>query len=141
MPKGGRRHGAGRKPKAVETPERPPTDPSAVAEPGDLLPTERGVWRELASAACARGTLTPETAFGFRLLVETVVSYRSLRRRVLREGWLQNGAKHPLLSQYSQDRFRMEQMLARFGLTGDGRPVGKAAGRPVNPWADIAPKG
>lgn len=93
---GGRRPGAGRKPKSKRerkvqgsrhrtrardagVPETPASkDPARVTRPRDLEPIARAVWDKLAPHAIAAGTLTVATAYAFQRVCEL----ESRRRRM-----------------------------------------------------------
>lgn len=148
MPRGGRRPGAGRKPKLRMVLGGMPTLPGIelpkeaisplVDPPRDLVGAgPRALWRRLAPAALREKTLTLETAAGFRLLVET----HDLANRV-RDGILT--AKPDVdvskaVRTYAGLAQRVDAMLARFKLTGFGKPSESAAPRPVgrNAWAEV----
>lgn len=93
MPRGGRRIGAGRKPKhltaarVLQHPStvRPPTtnDPSPVEEfdaPDSLSMDARHVWLKQAPFAFASRTLTKASAMAFERYCETVVLERNERK-------------------------------------------------------------
>jgi hypothetical protein len=90
MPRGGRRAGAGRKPKNAETVARvlshpsapPPTTngPIEVEEfdaPDDLALEERAVWLKQAPFAFKNGTLTRASALSFERYCKVVVMERN----------------------------------------------------------------
>lgn len=137
---GGRRPGAGRKPKtALEQAitgdpghrGRVLTHPSAgqvlvvaaidetFEAPDDLTLEEREIWTELAPHAFAARTLTKATALSFRLLCRNVALERWLSASFLSRG----GSDHRGLIQ------RVDAELLRFNLS----PCGKAiyAAEPV----------
>ena len=152
MPKGGRRPGAGRKPKtALEravtgNPGRrgrvlpgpgagagPVVAASApVPPPEDLTSEERAVWTALASHAQAARTLTPGTALGFRVLCRNVV----LEQR-LATGEDRGGPNHRGILQ------RVDAELARFCLAPFGKPIYEAepVAPPVNPLEKFLRRG
>lgn len=101
MPRGGRRSGAGRKPKssvlALVTHARshrgqddlpPHAGPAAlrVEPPPDLPTAERKIWDEWAPSAIAAGTLVAATIGAFVALCELEADRRELRARVVPQG-------------------------------------------------------
>lgn len=140
---GGRRPGAGRKPrseaekalrgpshhaKVLPHPSAPPVEPAAAKPPrfdesqapNDLNPEERAVWLELAPHATANGTLTDATSLGFRLLCRNVVLERQFSASVMDRGC----ANHRGLIQ------RIDAELLRFNLAPCGKPVAAPAEAP-----------
>ncbi|HVQ14383.1 MAG TPA: hypothetical protein VMS40_12365 [Vicinamibacterales bacterium] len=130
---GGRRPGAGRKPKTaferavtgdpghrghvLPHPSSPPVVPTVAPveefdAPNDLTMAERHVWLELAPFAFANRTLTSATSLSFRLLCRNVV----LERALAADPKMQGGANHRGLIQ------RVDAELLRFNLS----PCGKA---------------
>lgn len=132
MPRGGRRAGAGRKPKTrleravtgnaghhirvLPHPgggQVPVVAPIAGFEAPDDLTTDEGpIWAELAPHAFANRTLTKATALSFRLLCRNVV----LERALALDPGTRGGANHRGLLQ------RVDAELLRFNLS----PCGKA---------------
>lgn len=119
---GGRRTGAGRKPKLTIVPPAPSTNSDAggseVSEftaPDALGPDERAVWLLLAPHAVARGTLTTATALSFEILCRNVV----LERRIAADLELVGGANHRGIIQ------RIDAELLRFDLSPNGKPHGQ----------------
>lgn len=104
MPRGGRRAGAGRKPKpahlrlidggadrrgglpesAVTAAVTTAADQAAIAPPATLSPSELAVWREWAPLAVDAGTLVAATVPAFLHLVEIETDRRELRARFKR---------------------------------------------------------
>lgn len=158
MPSGGARPGAGRKPKAkvlTMVPQVALPQPKEVAKaPVRLNKEVRVVWDRLAPHAHLRGTLSPETAEGFVLLCETYVRQRDVAAAVEKEGYVISSAlivkgrkriaraKHPLMNTLIELTQRVEMLMGRYGLIGDGNRVrtGKATGdlATANPWEAIA---
>lgn len=134
MPRHSPRPTAGRKPK--QPPPGPRVDGPLVVlpPPRDLTRDERAVWRRLAPAAARLGTLVPDTAEGFRLLVEVMVARDTARKLVDDEGLVQEGAPHPLLTHIRQLTQRTEALMAKFALTAPGRAVQvqPSPGRPLS---------
>lgn len=148
MPRGGRRVGAGRKPKGarahwltgdagkrnlslVEAPaDAGQTRTAAVVTPlgppGVLSEAERAYWVLWEPLARENGTLTPATCPGFVLLCQTAVDFTAARARMHTDP---DDAK--VRSHYRGLLLRVEQELARYGLASMGPP--KAT---VKPKAD-----
>ncbi len=148
MPKGGRRPGAGRKPKSLEermldgnanhrgrvlahpsaeaVVSQPPA-PAVIDEfdaPNDLTFEERTVWLELAPHAFANGTLTKATALGFAIMCRNILLERQYARSVNDKG----SANHRGILQ------RVDAELLRFNLAPCGKPMTTGAVQPtVNP--------
>lgn len=153
MPRGGPRIGAGRKPKgwnegrkvvgmdgrAFSPPPPVPPDASGLAEPPEGMTEKQAtLWRQLAPHAIAQLTLTPATRAGFRELVEQLAMKQALADEIDRIG-----AAHPAsgdaLRHYVKLAQRADGTLARFRLTGSGKP--EAAAKPkssANPFAAMA---
>jgi hypothetical protein len=152
---GGRRPGAGRKPKSADLraldgnagrrgkvvthPSVPPSStlvppPPALPKldeadaPDDLNADERKVWLELAPHAIANRTLTPATSLGFRMLCRNVAMERQYSQSVRDRG----GANHRGLIQ------RIDAELLRFNLAPCGKPVAapESAKPPVDPMKE-----
>lgn len=141
---GGRRPGAGRKPKTrlekditgnaghrgvvLEHPSSGQVPVVAAIDefdaPDDLTLPERQVWLELAPHAFANRTLTKGTSLSFRLLCRNVVLERKLAADVELEG----GSNHRGLIQ------RVDAELLRFNLSPCGKPILEAEPvKPANP--------
>lgn len=135
MARGGRRPGAGRKPKsdlereldgnAGHRPARVLAHPSgmpavpapipveAFDAPDDLTVDERNVWLELAPHAFAARTLTKGTAEAFKLLCRNVLLEKELRASVLDRG----RPAHTKLIHL------VETAMLRFNLSPCGKPL------------------
>lgn len=117
---GGRRPGAGRKPKfKVVPPPSANSDAGAaecteVAVPETLTADQRAVWLQLAPHAVARGTLTRATAMSFELLCRNVV----LERTIARDAEQVGGANHRGVIQ------RIDAEMLAFDLRPNGKPHG-----------------
>lgn len=158
MPSGGRRTGAGRKPRRrnVVPFTAPHETPAPVARakhvkrivpPKGLLTRDEYLeWARLAPSAQALGTLTPQTVHGFVLLCQFRVEYRRLTEKIDAEGETYVNSfgelkRHPQCPEKHAVRMRVEQNMARFGLTGDGKTVAPKKAddtEKANPWAVIA---
>lgn len=152
MPRGGRRPGAGRKPRtALEkvitgNPGRrgpvlvhsvdgaePVTAPIVpVATPLDLVVEEQKVWDALAPHATALRTLTPATEWSFRMLCRNVVLEETLAKSEQR-----GGPNHRGILQ------RVDAELLRFNLSPCGKPIYEAEpeAKPANPLAKFLRRG
>lgn len=142
---GGRRPGAGRKPKSdairaldgnaghrrrtadvVPHPSAPPAPVLPALDeadvPNDLGHEERLVWLELAPHALASRTLTASTSLGFRMLCRNVVLERQYAQSVTDRG----SANHRGLIQ------RVDAELLRFNLAPCGKPMSQPATEPAS---------
>lgn len=162
MPRGGPRIGAGRKPKSWKerqgkvvgmdgnpfarppaSSSPPPADAGDLLEPPDGMTTKQAaLWRQLAPYAIAQQTLVAATRAGFRELVEQMTL-----KAAIAEDIEKIGAAHPgsgdNLRHYAKLAQRVDATLARFRLTGSGKPEAAAA-RPkaaANPFAAMAAGG
>lgn len=116
-----------------------------VPRPSGLRADERKIWDLLAPLALAAHTLTPQTAVGFRTLVETRARRLRMYRLIDRQGLIvkagpHKGKRHPLLVE-SRNLLQLEtSAMLRFCLHAAGRemdfvaPV-PAAGQPADRWA------
>lgn len=128
---GGRRPGAGAKPKRTRQHDSGATvlaHPSSAAAdplpeitefdaPNDLSVDERNVWVELAPHAFRARTLTPASSFAFRLLCRNIVLERQFAGSVQDKG----SASHRGLIQ------RVDTELLAFNLAPCGKPMADAA--------------
>lgn len=124
--RGGRRVGAGRKPKIALAPPPPErfTAPSTNSDaggaegcdecsaPDDLTAAERAVWLKLAPHAFRAKTLTKATAYQFELLCRNIVLERLLASSAETVG----GSNHRGIIQ------RIDAELLRFDLAPNGKP-------------------
>ena len=132
---GGKRVGAGRKPKTcrqeivtgarsergrarvLEHPSVLPVMANAVSvdelDASELTPDEHRVWVELAPLAVANRTLTPATALAFRLLCRNLV----LERALAADNQTCGGGNHRGLIQ------RVDVELLSFSLAPCGKPI------------------
>jgi hypothetical protein len=141
MPRGGRRPGAGRKPKSPHlraidggadhrSPAPSVSTATATIEPFDPPATLKGkalgIWHELAPHAYAARTLTPAMTVAFVMLCRNVALERSLATRRLTKG----SADHRGMIQ------RVEAALLRFNVAPCGKAIYEpeaAAAAPTNP--------
>lgn len=156
MPRGGRRQGAGRKPKSVTHSELsgnaakrklslvPPTregstDASPVdplVMPVDLLTQEgeQAYWARYTPVAQAAGTLTAQTIGGFVLLCQIAARADLMWEDISREGmtWTLDGVMkaHPLLPAYRGLVQRQESLLQRYLLAAMAKPDLGASPKP-----------
>ena len=126
MARGGRRTGAGRKPKRMQvipggldsTPNQ--TETATILPPPDgLTKEERAIWMQLAPLATERQTLNRSTALSFEVLCRNLV----LELVMARDPDLVGGANHRGLLQ------RVDAELLRFDLSPNGKPHGAPSGR------------
>jgi hypothetical protein len=148
MPKGGRRPGAGRKPKsdamreldgnAGHRPARvlnhpsgyvaaPPAPVEEFDAPNDLTTDERNVWLELAPHAFAARTLTKGTSEAFKMLCRNILLEKDMRASVLDRG---RAAHQGMIH-------KVETAWLRFNLSPCGKAMVDAAPAvvAVNPLA------
>lgn len=136
---GGRRIGAGRKPKlqAVPASIKPPSTNSDAGgaepfeefdAPDDLTREERAVWLKLAPHAFRRRTLTRATALSFEMLCRNIV----LERKLADDMKLVGGANHRGVIQ------RVDAELLRFDLSPNGKPHGQASEGQEKPKSALA---
>ena len=149
MPWGGARIGSGRKPKrrnalrlvATADPSTPqssavpaaPTAPvdASLANPPGELPADQGVfWRDYAPKALERGTLIESALPGFRLLCELAAKKATAEQKAAGFGVSE-------MRLYLELAKRVEASLARFELTGFGKPARPTAA-PIVADADDA---
>lgn len=165
MPKGGRRNGSGRKPGAawngravvlgldgarqpqgprlkVELPPAISADAKEglLAAPYWLAEGAKGYWERWAPEAVGTRMLTPATAAGFTEMCQRADYVGKLAAKISTLGADTQDAL-PYLGLYDRMSQKLETSLARFGLTGLGKPMTsdkpKAA---ANPWASVAAK-
>jgi phage terminase small subunit len=123
----------------------PPTsaeDASLLEPPADLIPAQQEFWRRWAPFAIEQRTLVPATVAGFRELCEQFVLKAAIARRLQRLGPGSEKALSTMRS-YVQLAQRLDSTLARFKLTGFGKPAdsgGRARQAATNPWAQVAGK-
>lgn len=95
-----------------------------VQRPDDLSAAEQALWDALAPQAERMQTLTPETAAGFRLLVETMAERDAVRAEIRADGWTDGGGQaHGLSATYRGLLQRVESLLGKFLLVPLARPV------------------
>src|SRR5688572_2748600 len=138
MPRGGRRPGAGRKPKSLQArvlphPSMPPPTtnypPAEVEEfdaPDALSKEERDVWLKQAPFAFRKGTLTRSTAFAFERYCKMVVQEENEAKSSA-----VNGANHRGL------RREINVLELQFLLT----PCGRLVQEPAQPGVSAQPQG
>jgi hypothetical protein len=157
MPRGGRRVGAGRKPKAKgpgvvigmdgrrQNPPLPGVssepdhdDVDLLVPPSDLTPGARRAWRRMAPAAIDQQTLVPATVWGFRRLCTLWNRADLMDQQLQRAGSGPRGAA--LQGTALKLETRLDAALARFKLTGFGKPADKKETKSgaANPWAEVA---
>lgn len=139
MPRGGRRIGAGRKPKPAHErmlgrvlphPSAPPVGPPAPIEefdpPADLDAEAREVWLRQAPFAFQNRTLTKATTLAFTRYCRMVV-----QERIDAASSAANGTNHRGL------RKELNTLEIQFMLTAAGKPIAQPASvqAPANPLA------
>jgi len=136
MAKGGDRVGGGRPKRVAVVPvEVLPDNPLLVA-PMWMPDSHRALWVMLAPAAIAQQTLTAQKVTGLAELCGAMAIKRDIEASLS-----QLSAGSPewvvMLTQHAKYAQRVESGLARFRLTGDGRPDAAAAKKATvkNPWA------
>ena len=158
MPRGGRRVGSGRKPKAKgqvlmfnpadgrqSNPALPGVssqpdydDVDLLVPPSDLMPAQRRAWRLLAPHAVEQQTLVPATLAGFRQLCRQWVMADVFAAKIGRLGAGSQSASRFVVIALKIDQ-RLDATLARFKLTGFGKPADKKdpKGQASNTWAEV----
>jgi hypothetical protein len=157
MARGGRRVGAGRKPKAkgpgvvigmdglrqnpplpVVSSEPDHDDVNLLVPPSELTIGGRRAWRRMAPAAIEQQTLVPSTEWGFRRLCTLWDRAELLDKQLQRLGSSAKGAA--LQGTALKLETRLDAALARFKLTGFGKPADKQEpkGAATNPWSKVA---
>jgi hypothetical protein len=162
MPRGGARVGAGRKPKARKAvvlgmdgqrllgePGSPGSpwvapvvgDDPLLAPPADLPPAQQDFWRIYAPYAIEQRTLVAATVAGFRELCEQFALKQTIARGIQRLGAGSSKAEGRMRN-YVKLAQRLDATLARFKLTGFGKPVDAGGARKAgtSPWAQVASK-
>ena len=148
MPRGGRRAGAGRKPKSaleqaigpvshhggklLQHPSSTAIAPIETFEPSAELPgAAKAIWKELAPHAFTARTLTRATAAAFEMLCRNVVLERALAGSALGAA----GADHRGMIA------RVNAGLKDFGLSPFGKPIYKgeaeAGDKPLSPLQQL----
>ena len=142
---GGRRIGAGRKPKdnlvafiqgSRQRGGRPPESPVVTAVPvecpADTAEPERAIWALHAPDAIKAGTLTPQTALSFvQLVCEPRAVYNQILKSIEIEGltfWQDTESgkvlkKHPLITDLNNWHRRVDNGHKAFALAPMGKPV------------------
>jgi hypothetical protein len=153
MPRGGRRVGAGRKPGkrgvvlgmdgrrrgelAASAPPSP-EDVELLVPPADLTEPQREWWRRWAPAALEQRTLVAATLAGFRELCKQGAMAEAYDREISRVGPTTIEGES-LTKTYIKLAQRLDSTLARFKLTGAGKPETSVKPRQSasNPWAQV----
>ena len=164
MARGGRRPGAGRKPKdtsaivlslqgermasppayeRVERPFVPSGDGVAlVTPPEDLSEAEQAAWRVHAPLALAQDTLVEATVPGFRELCQLIAQQKAFSARIAVLGLTSSDADR-LLKRWEKGAVLLNGKLKDFKLTAFGKPeVASIRDKKpkANPWASLAQK-
>jgi hypothetical protein len=157
MPRGGRRAGAGRKPKdrtgivlgmdgsrRTVTSDLPPAitaeeRASLLDPPADLSAAERKHWKRLAPLAIARDTLVPATEAGFSELCARMAQVEAFDAKVALVGWDTLDAL-PFQKERRSWAKDLNSSLKDFKLTAFGKPETSGKPKPAaNPWGAFAP--
>ncbi len=156
MPSGGRRIGAGRKPKQpnggvvlgldgvrrVRGAELPPAVPPEVREallepPADLPEAAKACWRVWAPKVLEERTLTPATEAGFRELCVRMAIVQALDDRIAVLGIATQDAL-PYLKERRGQGGQLAVALKDFKLTAFGKPATSEKPKPAaNPFAAL----
>lgn len=165
MPRGGRRSGAGRKPKdaraivlgmdgarmanppAYQVPETPgstaPADPDdLVIPPADLGEKERSAWSTHAPLALAQDTLVPATVPGFREFCQLFVHQAEMSARIAHLGRTSAEADR-LVKRWEKGVLLLNAKMKDYKLTAFGKPEAAAIKKKkpaANPWAQVVQK-
>lgn len=140
---GGRRPGAGAKPKSARDraisgvpahrgrvlahlPAAAPAPVEVFDAPADLLPAERVIWVALAPFACEQRTLTKATSLAFRLLCRNIVIENEMALAADARG----GSDHRGMIQ------RVETGMLRFNVSPCGKALYEA---PLTSAASVNP--
>lgn len=158
MPRGGRRAGAGRKPKGhdrgvllgmdgtrrdVEVRLPPAVAPEVrqglLEPPKDLPDLVKVCWRELAASAIEERTLVPATAAGFVELCIRLANVRALDARIAHVGVATQDSL-PYLKERRGQAAQLATSLKDFKLSAFGKPATQDKPKPAaNPWGAVAP--
>lgn len=156
MPRGGFRVGAGRKPgsrsavvlgmdgvrrsETVVSPVAAPTeDATLLVAPRDLPRDQRKYWTRYAPLALAQQTLIPAHLPGFRELCEQAAFKDGLAKQI-RKLKPESPEASDTLRHYEKLVQRLDATLARFRLTGMGKPASPASAArkaAASPWAAV----
>lgn len=156
MPRGGRRPGAGRKPKTggatvlrmdgtphAGAPDLPPAvgpaeRASLLTPPKDLSAAAKTCWRQWAPRALDELTLTPSTEAGFRELCIRMANVRAIDRRIARLGIASQDAL-PYLRERRGQAAQLNTSLKDFKLSAFGKPATSEKPKPTaaNPFTQV----
>ena len=158
MPRGGRRVNAGRKPSSqrgvvigLDGVRQPAGAALASIDdatqrlaipPKDLTKGQRRFWETYAPRAIEQRTLIDATVAGFRELCEQWALKDAIADDIHTKGPTTRDAEAQLRT-YVKLAQRVDSSLARFKLTGFGKPAETGSGRQApaaNPWAQVAAK-
>lgn len=162
MPRGGKRAGAGRKPKDTkaivlslqgERLASPPAYPTVAkasstvhdghvlaTPPADLTAPEQDAWALLAPLALEQQTLVAATVPGFRELCQVFVHQAELWARITHIGRT-SGEADRLLKRWEKGAVLLNGKMKDFKLTAFGKPeVAAIKNKPpaANPWAQVS---
>ena len=162
MPSGGKRVGAGRKPRsslrAVATRRVPSEEKPKVADdalrrvPAGLADDQAAIWETYAGPAIEAGTLTSRMVGAFAFMVKLIAQEQAILVQIEADGWTftkvtidgagqeQRELKaHPLCPHYRGIVQRVDAQMKSFAVAPFGKPVDptQSAQAPVNPWARV----
>jgi hypothetical protein len=123
------------------TPPSPVTgdDLALVTPPRDLPRDQRKYWARYAPLAIAQQTLIPAHVPGFRELCEQAAFKDALAKQIRKLKPESSGASD-VLRHYEKLVQRLDATLARFRLTGFGKPAAAASAArkaTASPWAAV----
>lgn len=114
-------------------------DASLLVPPRDLPRDQRKYWVRYAPLAIAQQTLIPAHIPGFRELCEQAAFKDALAKQI-RKMKPESPAASETLRHYEKLVQRLDATLARFRLTGFGRPASTSAAArkaAASPWAAV----
>lgn len=117
----------------------PVDEDGLLAPPSDLPREYRRYWARYAPSAIVQRTLIPAHVPGFRELCEQAAFKDALAKRIRRLKPESDNASD-LLRHYEKLAQRLDATLARFKLTGFGKPAETGAGArkvAASPWAAV----
>lgn len=164
MPRGGRRSGAGRKPKDSRaivlgmdgarmasppayqtvdvTTQHGRVDDALVLPPSDLPTAEQAAWKLHAPLALAQDTLVPATVPGFREFCQLYVHQAELSARIALLGRTSAEADR-LVKRWEKGVVLLNTKLKDYKLTAFGKAEAEAVKKKkpaANPWAQVLQK-
>lgn len=109
--------------------------------PADLSGSAKTFWRHAAPEAIAARTLIPSTMVGFRELCQQWAMKEAIAKDIEKVGAASRSADGSL-RHYVKLAQRVDSSLARFKLTGFGKPADSGGAKKLSPspWAQVAGK-